>query len=556
MHITDKLSRPVIGLAFAVSAFVLSMPLWMPINGHDGWIHLNWLEQFTRLFREGDLYPRWMPDSFSGFGSPAFYVYPPFSYWFASLLSLTGLHSPESLYFAVTVISIFASGAAFFMYARDAAFSKQSSLLGALCYSVAPYTMIDLAIRNALSEHVAFVWIPFIFIGIERWIVRQEIDRKRVEGAALFIFATAGLALTNIPAFIITCISSVIYILFRKSERSIVQRSLLFTIGIISVSVLTAFYFGTALSVQKQISTSYLWTILGDKPIHRWILGIGEQYQHFRDLFLVLTLLLGVFIIALVQKLADQHGVIRPVISLSILATVFQVPYLTDWLYNFPILEYIQFDQRWNIILVFTSAVSIAVLSNSLHNYTVKLCSVLLVCAGCVPIVVALFFSNSPSSEVVNKYHNDPPEYLSKYVEDTSIAPPHYFSSLGMKRFIEGGDSVSWKQTGASTYEITKSTEAEVDVRFKLQYFTFWWLSKPKMNKVHHYSDKSGVLHARLPKGKGTYYLLPVMWGSVVYEMLSIRSFFLIASVLLMLYFRENVLQLLRKVNKLFNRGV
>lgn len=553
---TDKLSQPVIVLAFAISAFVLSMPLWMPINGHDGWIHLNWLEQFTRLFREGDLYPRWMPDSFSGFGSPAFYIYPPFTYWFASLLSLIGLHSAESLYFAVTIICIFASGATFFMYAREIAFSKQSSLLGGLCYSLAPYAMIDVAIRNALSEQVAFMWIPLMFIAIERWIVRQEAGKKRVAGATLFIFATACLALTNIPAFIMTCISSVIYIVSRKSERSILKRLLLFTVGIVTVSLLIAFYSGTAFSVQDQISISYLWTILGGKPIHRWMLGIGEQYQHFRDLFLVLTLLLGILTVAFVRKATGRHELLRAIIVLSVLAIVFQVPYLTDWIYNFPILHYIQFDQRWNMILAFTTAVSIAVLLDSRHKYSVKLSSVLLACAGCVPVVVTLFFSNPPSREVVNKYHNDPPEYISKYVEDTSIVPPKYFSLLGMTSFIDGADSVSWKRIDASTYEITKSTEAEADVRFKLQYFPFWWLSEPRMDRVELYGDKSGVLHARLPKGKGTYYLMQIVHASGGYEMLTIMSFPLILLILLAFYYKDRLLQFFSKIYKFFNSSI
>jgi hypothetical protein len=549
MQTTDKLSPPVIALVFVVSAFVLSMPLWMPINGHDGWIHLNWLEQFTRLFREGDLYPRWMPDSFSGFGSPAFYVYPPLTYWFASLLSLTGLHSGESLYFAVIISCIFASAVTFCMYAREVAFSKQSSLLGALCYALAPYTMIDVAIRNALSEYVAFLWIPLVFIGIERWIVRQEVQRESVAGATLFIIGAACLALTNIPTFIITCISSVIYILVRKSERGIIKRYLLFTLGIVSVSLLTAFYFGTAFNVQNQLSTSYLWSIIGNKPIHRWMLGIGEEYQHFRDLFLLLTLLFGVFTVAFVRKASARHEASRVIIGLSALAIVFQVPYLTDWLYTFPIVRYIQFDQRWNMILVFTTAVGVAVLLDNRHKYAVTLSRALLVCAGCVPVVVTLFIPNLPSREIANKYHNDPPEYLSKYIDDTTISYPRYFSSLGMKDLVDGADSLSCKQIGASTFELTKSTEAEVDVRFKLQYFSFWWLSEKRMARVDHYGDKSSVLHARLPKGKGTYYLSQVIEGSGAYELLSIMSLSLIVFVLFLSYYRDKLLQLFRKVN-------
>src|SRR5258708_34242921 len=62
-------------------------PLIYPVVGHDASVHLNWLEQFPKLFRDGNLYPRWMPDSFWHFGSPAFYFYPPLTYWCAGFIS-------------------------------------------------------------------------------------------------------------------------------------------------------------------------------------------------------------------------------------------------------------------------------------------------------------------------------------------------------------------------------------------------------------------------------------------------------------------------------------
>lgn len=549
MQITDKLSRPVIILTFAVSAFVLSIPLWMPINGHDGWIHLNWLEQFTRLFREGDLYPRWMPDSFSGFGSPAFYVYPPLTYWFASLISFVGLHSGESLFYAMSIVSVFASWATFYMYAREMQFSKYSSLIGAASYSFAPYVMIDVAIRNSLTENVAFIWVPLIFIGIERWIVGGNTTRKRTLGAALFVFATSCLLLTNIPTFIISSIASFIYILSRKCERSIVRRLLLYIVGIVFASLLTMFYIGQAINVQNYLSTSRLWSILGDVSIHRWMLGVGEEHQHFRDLFLAITLLLAMLTFALVWKMTRRHDVARSIFALSLLVIFFQVPYLADGLYNLSVLRYIQFDQRWNIILTFTTAVSIVLLVESKYRYAMEIISSSLTVAACVPVVVTVFFSNPPSREIVDNYHNDPPEYITKYVEDSAIAFPTYFGTTGMKSFIEGSDSISWKRIGSSTYEITKSAEAAVDIYIKLQYFPFWWLSQPPMDRIVLFADKSGIIRARLPKGKANYHLTQVVAGSVAYEMLSLLSLLLIVLIITTYYFKKSLLQLLRKVN-------
>lgn len=548
--------RSIFFLVGACAAFILSFPLWMPINGHDGWIHLNWLEQFTSLFRDGDLYPHWMPHSFSDFGSPAFYVYPPLTYWIASLLSLTGLHSGESLYYGMTLLIFVASGISFYFFARDTSFTSEASIIGALCYSLAPYVMIDVAIRNALGEHTAFIWLPLIFAGIERWIVRDEIGKRRVIGAALFIAGLSCLILTNIPVFIITVISSTVYVICCKSDKGVFRRLLYYTVGIVAVLSLTFFYTGTAKKVKSYLATWEIWQILGGMPVHRWMLGIGEEYQHFRDLFLLLSFTGSLLLFIVVWKKFCEHRMWRFLVIFFVVGILFQLPYLTDWIHHQYLIAYIQFDQRWNVMLVLATALSISLMFERGWRHGVLLSRGILAAAFCVPICVAVFFSNPPSREIVDKYHNDPPEYISKYVEHVSIKPPEYYTSTGMTQFIEGTDSLSWKELHPAVYEITKLGENKMTIRFRLQYFPFWWLSDPRMDCVKLYADSYGLLTAQLPKGKRTYYLSQVVQGSGAYGLLSAICFPLIMIVLLVSYYRGELLKLLRKINKFFNRGI
>src|SRR5882762_2668628 len=81
-------------------AFVLLyvvLPLFHEVCGHDVLVLLNWIDQFTLAFRNGTLYPRWMPESFYGMGMPSFYFYPPLVYWVASVVSFI---QPGDLAFA------------------------------------------------------------------------------------------------------------------------------------------------------------------------------------------------------------------------------------------------------------------------------------------------------------------------------------------------------------------------------------------------------------------------------------------------------------------------
>jgi hypothetical protein len=550
MQTTDKLSRSVVGLAFVVSAFVLSMPIWMPINGHDGWIHLNWLEQFTRLFREGDLYPRWMPDSYSGYGSPAFYFYPPFTYWFASLVSLTGLHSGETLFHAVTIITLFLSSCSLYWYARTVSFTKETAIVGALCYAIAPYRMLDIAIRNALTEHVSFIWLPIILIGIEKWIILSRTRQERVIGAACLIFGFAFLILTNIPITVIMGVVCVVYIVFRRAGASFIKKAGLLCIGICTALLLTAFYLYPAYSLKFEISTQYIWNILGVPYVSNWMMRFGMQHQHFRDVVLLFSVGVSFVSYVIVANGYVQHQLKKVITGLLGVGIIFQLPVISGFLHSWWYLSYIQFDQRWNTILVFASAVSVMFFADEARKTSNKLRNTILSGGVTVVVFVAVYFNSPPSREIVSKYHNDPPEYLSDSVQTSMLIYPYYFTLYQSSDDIreQNKDSVSWRKIGNASYEIVKKQDAPLSIRFQLQYFSFWLLSEPRMKEIPLTTDSSGILKATLPKGKGTYYLTQVVKGSGSYDLISVVSTLLTTVILAALCFKDKLLKLLGKI--------
>lgn len=543
MQTTDKLSPSVIVLACVVSAFVLSMPLWLPINGHDGWIHLNWLEQFTRLFREGDLYPRWMPDSFSGFGSPAFYFYPPFTYWLASTISFTGLRDAESLFHAVTTLTLFLSGLTFYWYAREMKFSKNVALLGAICYSVAPYRMVDIAIRNAVSEHVAFVWIPIVFIGIERWILSREVDKRRVLGAIYFLAGFIGLTLTNLPTLIIIGISSLVYIGFRSTLKESLLRYLLFGISASVVYGCCMFYIAPIELWNDHIRTYELSTTLCTKFIYSWVDNFGQMYQQYRNVFLSISSLVAIAITGLLLSSQETRSKYRFVIALLGFGILVQVPYIS-YVFHTPRLgELIQHDHRWQIILVFVSALGLMVLSKEWSRTSLVIKGLIVSSGMAVPIVVAVFFINPDSSDIVKKYHNDPPEYINSSVASAVVKPMEYFSSLRINGFIEpvagsydSAVSLTWRKVQENVYEVEKRSGGAVTVRFALQQFPSWWLSAERQQNLIIPSDSTGLLRARLPNEQGIYYLHLVTEGEGTYTMISLLSVGLVSLTLFGLY--------------------
>lgn len=71
----------------AVALAVLTPELVMGLTVTDNFrFNLLWPEQFADLFRGGHLYPRWLPSSWQGLGSPNFYFYPPLFFWVTAVI--------------------------------------------------------------------------------------------------------------------------------------------------------------------------------------------------------------------------------------------------------------------------------------------------------------------------------------------------------------------------------------------------------------------------------------------------------------------------------------
>ena len=113
---------------------------------HSSPQNLTWASQFAEQVRAGVLYPRWMPNSFDGLGSPAFYFYPPLPFWIDALVSVVtanGLSVPHRLAATTTVI-LFLSGIAMHAWLLKASGKRKAALVGAIAYMAAPYILFDI----------------------------------------------------------------------------------------------------------------------------------------------------------------------------------------------------------------------------------------------------------------------------------------------------------------------------------------------------------------------------------------------------------------------------
>jgi hypothetical protein len=179
-------------LLLALSAFAW-LPLVTPgyfLRAHDAPHALFFLQAFDEAIRDGAWWPAWGPHFALGYGYPLWIFYAPLAYYVGEAFHRMGFSLTTSIKLVDLVATI---GATLSMYAwARHHFTRHAAALAALVYTYAPYHLLDLYVRSAVSEYFTFVWFP---LALWRWEVLLETPSPRK--AILAAIVTAALILTH-----------------------------------------------------------------------------------------------------------------------------------------------------------------------------------------------------------------------------------------------------------------------------------------------------------------------------------------------------------------------
>ncbi|MDI1296118.1 MAG: integral membrane-like protein [bacterium] len=231
-----------------LTAILIMLPnlLWGPGDTDDVRYSFVWTEQFGKAMAAGSFYPRWLPDSFQGLGSSAFYFYPPASYWLAGGIKAIGLSSALAITTSFTIL-LALSGMTMHIWLAE---RGTRPMIGALLYMAAPYHLMDIYVRGALAETAAFTLLPLVALGIARL--------PRRNGFLLLCLSFAGLLITHLPMALLTGIFLIVPLLIgRLRTNQTILPSAAFA-GALAFG-LAAFYLVPALTLQRYVSTQWLW---------------------------------------------------------------------------------------------------------------------------------------------------------------------------------------------------------------------------------------------------------------------------------------------------------
>ncbi len=151
----------VAGAALLVGALFMTAPLWLGswYENHDWDRYLARLVEYLRGWRDGQLFPRWCPDCYGGYGSPLFDFHPPGIFAPSALFALLGASLPTALKLTL-VLSAGLGAVGTFLLVRGETRRSDAALVGAFAFTFAPYQLMNLYLRGDLSEVVALSLFP------------------------------------------------------------------------------------------------------------------------------------------------------------------------------------------------------------------------------------------------------------------------------------------------------------------------------------------------------------------------------------------------------------
>lgn len=494
--------------------FVLLLPLFdllhpgLPIT-HDGQDHVARIANFYAGLKDGVFFPRWGANLNWGFGHPVLmFLYPVPSY-LSSGLHFAGFSYVDSLkiVFGITFIGSFF---AMFYWIRNF-LGDTCAFLAAFLYSFSPYRFVDLYVRGAIGEHVAFVFPPIILYSFIK-----QVKTKNPYYVILASVGVAGLFLSHNAISIMFLPFIVLYGIYlalseRKSRVSLLTYfglSILLGILCSSFFLLPAYFEGKYTLRDIVTAGEYANRFINFKSL---IYGIwdygGTGFFTVQIGIAQIILLVGsVFIIPGIFKKDKKISYIFFLCLFYLLVSVFLMLEQSKPLWEmFTTLQKFQFPWRFLSTVVFTTSVIGAIVVYGVCDKYKKILVVLI-------IILTLFLQKDYFKAKEYKHYTDAFwEKIYHGTTDTGESAP-----IWSVRFMEKEPFSPFEVVdGSAEYRVIKRKTTEHKYFVKINsntarlkdntlYFPGWKVLSDNIEVPVQFQDPQhrGLITFNLPKGE------------------------------------------------------
>lgn len=558
-------------IAVLLASALLCLHVWLGTpHGHSYKHNLPWFDAFRTAFWSGDLYPRFLPDLWFGFGGADFYFYGPLPFWFASILggaSCPGCDAGQAFSIAGAWLLIL-SGVSFFVFARRF-FDRLWSGISALIYVFLPYHyLVDWYERQAVGEVAVYVFLPLIALATLRLL-------KEGRGGRLFAVSVAATLFSHLPSAVIIAhllpVIIVVHALRTKTTSvKVAATASRFVVWGGLGAALAAIYWIPAISLLSSVSPSVLYSEYFDAQ--NWLFFDGRPEPNpsvsiLAKWSLALAITVSVSAWYLLRRSSDSS--LKDWILLPCLLTVFLTSAFSAIIWDIWILDRIQFPWRFLIITDLSSALALTVILQRVFirdGTRPPIATVLLAAlSGLMLCIATLNIAPSASSAAIEgqQYRGEfrltgAPEYipegllhhalseLNERASDNASDADRYviFFDVMEDRFQRAQDTMHADTQSAvlrarpqGRYHLSVDRSAPGAVRLPVAYWSFWRARDDRGAEVPLEQDpENGLIQLSLPSGQSDIqlYLTQTLPEKIGSTLSSIALLLLILSVVKM----------------------
>lgn len=512
MTVTPRWLERLTVLSIAAAAvFSVSLAVaGIPILGNDSYNHLHWLTQFNELRQDGVEYPRWFGHSWSDFGAPTFYFYPPLTFFLINAVYTVSPGLLADTYFHI--IQIFASIASvftFYLFVTRTIAGKSSSSywVSSLLYGFLTYRFVNMYVRGAIAEHLAFVWLPLLFLGIEIALDPSSMKR-RLRGAYWIALMLAMIFITSVPILATLTVVLPVYVLLRV--RSGIARTWPIALGGVFALGLSAFYALPAASFSSLIHRGMLFGQAANNFVLYNVLFVNQSNLYFMQAVFLMLAMVAAVLWWIARK--ESNGIAKAWLIVALLSVFVQIPFFSVPVWDvIPTLQYVQFGSRFNTYLTIALAISyLSITEFRLRRWLLGVLILMNLTTLLKPIKSLSQAFDTPRTATEGQVIQDGFEYFTNFAgpdpfKNQAFTIDHYRSPeiFSMESFDSlSGVTVVGRKSNETTFQVSVATPTPV--RFHRYYWPNWQLVTNDGRIIPLAPDSIGLLTATLPAGAYT----------------------------------------------------
>jgi len=489
----------------------------LPIT-HDGKDHVARIANFYQSFSEGNVVPRWAGNLNWGYGHPVMMFLYPLPSYIASAFHAIGFSFVDSVKL-VFAFGFIASIFAMFLWV-SAAWGTEAGITAAVLYGFAPYRFVDIYIRGAIGEHVAFIFLPFVMFGLYM-LAKQSFDAPNIliyrymriiKAEVMIMLGVAGLILSHNALSIMFLPIAGVYALYlfvyesKDKRRFFITSVICMTLGFI----LSAFFWIPAF-VEGKYTLRDIVTVADFKtrfvPL-RWFLWSAWNYGGGNEFSKSLGVgqLLGLVLVLVKFSKANRKMQIFTISAISILiVSLFLMTNaaLPVW-QSISLLQKFQFPWRLMSVAVFATsiigAIGISIVSKKEKIWMMGLlCTIAIV--GTIPMWHAKEYVLMPDSNFTSVYNGttdtgeSSPIWSIRFMETKAKAPIEVISGKDV--------SITIGRRNSTYHSYTVSSLSPVKLVENTLYFPNWevFVDKTRVPVEFQNPNYRGLLTFDVPAG-------------------------------------------------------